>query len=546
MPNAIKYNTSTESLALRRGNFYIGAGDVGKGPTSSTGYWNGITPPAGGYTIYVNKSSNGPSIFVAANDSQFISTTNRIAGTNYSTVAQCLSYFAEQTDRMVLNSDCDFITTNGLILNYNSSRTTSYPRTGSVFYDNSVNGYNGTIYNSPSWNSSGWFTFDGTDDVVDTPQTFQFAKTAQFSVSGIIKIQSHTFREAAAAGIIGKGHWYSNTWDIWLHNNHSIYFETSGDNNPTNWQALASATLTVGRWYFFTATYNNGSKKLYLNTSVTTGTYDGTGGFANGNPVQIARRYGDSSRSLIGDGTNFAIYNRELSTTEVMQNYYGGNAVTDSLVLFLDGGNIISYPKTGTVWYDMTSSNYSVTGCNLQLGKNSRFSLFSDGNNAEIATSAILNNDYHTIEMVIMFKGTGDYPNGYTGSWEQFFGYYGGGTDRTPGVWRWPSERKIHWRYDPGNTGCDFGKNSSYEEFDLNTYYHITVTKNAGIAEAWVNGVFVNSNGVALPKTSGNSVVRFFDYYTPGLMEIQVCKIYNRVLTNQEIYQNYNSLANRL
>jgi hypothetical protein len=55
MPNAIKYNTSAETLALKKGNFYIGTGDVGKGPTSSTGFYNGITPPSGGYTIYLNK-----------------------------------------------------------------------------------------------------------------------------------------------------------------------------------------------------------------------------------------------------------------------------------------------------------------------------------------------------------------------------------------------------------------------------------------------------------------------------------------------------------
>jgi hypothetical protein len=44
MPNAIKYNLSSETLALKKGNFYIGTGDVGKGPTSTTGYYNGITP----------------------------------------------------------------------------------------------------------------------------------------------------------------------------------------------------------------------------------------------------------------------------------------------------------------------------------------------------------------------------------------------------------------------------------------------------------------------------------------------------------------------
>jgi hypothetical protein len=546
MPNGIKYNVSAESLALKKGNFYIATGDVGKGPTSTSGFYNGVTPQFSGYVIYVNKASNGPSIYVAANDSELITITNKISGSNYSTVNQCLSYFAEQTDKIVLNKDYESTITDGLIYNVDAGFTPSYPRNGTTLYDNSVSGYNSAVYNSPTWESGGWFAFDGTDDYIDTGQTFQFTKTGQFSVSGVINVQDHSGRAEAAAGIIGKGHWWSNSWDVWLYNNESIYFETNGNSNPSNYYVLNSDPLTVGRWYFFTATYNNGTKKLYVNTSTYTGSYPGTGDFTNSNTVLIARRYGDSYRSLIGAGSKFSIYNRELSASEVMRNYYEGNTTTDSMVLFLDGNNIVSYPKTGTVWYDMTSSNYSVTGCNLQKGKNGRFSLFSDGNNPEIATSAILNNDYHTIEMVLMFKNTGDYPNGWTGGWEQFFGYYSGGSDRSPGVWRYPSERRIHWRYDPGNSGVDFGKNLAGDQFDLNTYYHVLVTKNGGVAEAWVNGTFVNSNGVSSPKTSGNAVVRFFDYYSSGLMEIQVCKIYNRVLTNQEIYTNYNSLANRL
>ena len=39
MPNAIKYNVSAETLALKKGNFWIGTGDVSKGPTSNTGYY---------------------------------------------------------------------------------------------------------------------------------------------------------------------------------------------------------------------------------------------------------------------------------------------------------------------------------------------------------------------------------------------------------------------------------------------------------------------------------------------------------------------------
>jgi hypothetical protein len=85
MPNAIKYNVSAETLALKKGNFWIGTGDVGKGPTSSTGYYNGITPPSGGYTIYLNKSSGGPSIYTVTTEAQLTGLTNTISyiTTNY-------------------------------------------------------------------------------------------------------------------------------------------------------------------------------------------------------------------------------------------------------------------------------------------------------------------------------------------------------------------------------------------------------------------------------------------------------------------------------
>jgi len=41
MANPIKYNVSTETLALNKGNWWIGTGDVGKGPTNVTGFYNG-------------------------------------------------------------------------------------------------------------------------------------------------------------------------------------------------------------------------------------------------------------------------------------------------------------------------------------------------------------------------------------------------------------------------------------------------------------------------------------------------------------------------
>lgn len=546
MPNKIKYNVSSQTLALKKGNFWIGTGDVAKGPTSTTGYWNGITPTFGGYTIYLNKANNGPSIYVASNDAQLIDLTNKIAGTSYSTANECLTYYAGQSDKMVFNVDYPPIVTDGLIMNLDAGFTPSYPRTGSTFYDNSPNGYNTTIYNSPSWNSNGWFTFDGTDDFIETSQTFQFAKNGQFSVCGLINVQDHSFRAEAAAGIIGKGHYYSNSWDIWLYNNESVFFETSGDNSPSNVQYLSSGPLTVGRWYFFAATYNDTSKNLWINNSQYSNTYTGAGGFTNGNTVLIARRSGDAYRSLIGSGSRFSIYSRELKSSEILHNYYQGLITTNGLVLALDGANIVSYPRSGTDWYDMSGNNYVVNNCNFQGSKNGYHSLWSNGNDADIASSAILDNDYHTIEFLLMFKSSPSYPNGYTGGWEQFFGYYGSGSDRTPGVWRFPSARLIHWQYSPGYNGPNFGKNAANEEFDLNKYYSVIVTKDGGTVKTYINGGLTNTVGASFPKTPGSSIVRFYDYYAADLMEIQVCRIYNRALTQDEVRVNYNSVINRI
>ena len=98
MPNAIKYSVSSETLALKKGNFYIGTNDVGKGPTSSTGYYNGITPSVSGYTIYLNKESNGPSIYTVATDGELVSLTNTLAGASYTTIGDALNYYNTQTD----------------------------------------------------------------------------------------------------------------------------------------------------------------------------------------------------------------------------------------------------------------------------------------------------------------------------------------------------------------------------------------------------------------------------------------------------------------
>ena len=183
-------------------------------------------------------------------------------------------------------------------------------------------GNNTITANSLTYNADGTFEFNGTTDFLDTNQTFKFDQTGQFSVDFWINFISHSDRPSAAAGIVGKGHYYNNGWDIWLRNNHQIAFETSGDPTRQGLNYLDTASLALNTWHYYSATYNNGLKSNYVNGNlIGTQTYSGPGNFTNNNNVLIGRRFGDSSRSLRGSLSAVKIYNRALTAAEVAQNF---------------------------------------------------------------------------------------------------------------------------------------------------------------------------------------------------------------------------------
>jgi hypothetical protein len=164
MPNPIKYTTGTESQALKKGNFYIGTGDVGKGPSDTTGFYQGVSPSEGGYVIYLNKEGapGNLSYHNAANDSELISFTNNLAAQSYTSATQCLVYYTTQNDKVVLNRDYEGIVTDGLVLNLDAGFTPSYPKNGTTWYD--VGGTNNvTLTNGPIFSGDS-VVFDGVDD----------------------------------------------------------------------------------------------------------------------------------------------------------------------------------------------------------------------------------------------------------------------------------------------------------------------------------------------------------------------------------------------
>ena len=336
MPNPIKYSTTSQSLALKTGNYYIGTGDVGKGPTSSTDYYNGITPPSGGYTIYLNKASGGPSIFTPANDSELILFTNKIAGTNYTTVIQCLNYFAGQNDKMCFNRDYEGIVTDGLVLNLDAGFIPSYPTNGNTWYDIGLNGRNGTLTNGPTFDSGngGSIAFDGTNDYVSVNTAIGNSISTTGTTSFWI-YRTTTFNTSnTAVGQFLFGSYRDNS------NRGIVYFASDAGYVGTLGSLLVSNGSITGRvytqqnswgigWYNIVFTRSPSSYKIYVNGTdmslTTVVSPNNTIAFpANPTYTLIGANF-FSSLSVYGyypgKIANALFYNRVLSATEVTQNY---------------------------------------------------------------------------------------------------------------------------------------------------------------------------------------------------------------------------------
>ena len=319
MSNPIKYSTGSESLALKKGNFYIGTGDVGKGPTSSTGYYNGITPPSGGYTIYLNKATGGPSIYTCDNDTELVNLTNTIAGTSYTTANECLVYFAGQNDKMVLNRDYEGVVTDGLFLSIDAGFTPSYPKSNSTTYDLSGSGYDLTLVNGMGYNSSegGVFTFDGTNDGAYGPTT------NDSNIGNEITMEAWFYRTGGNGDrglILNK----ESCYEIGV-NNSNGQFQWAIASPSQSWAWLGGSANITNTWIHGVVTRDsNALEKSYINGSLQSTVQRVTGSIKkSNNRINIGGRGGGTSpnSNFGGEIPIVRLYDRALSSSEILQNY---------------------------------------------------------------------------------------------------------------------------------------------------------------------------------------------------------------------------------
>jgi hypothetical protein len=291
------------------------------------------------------------------------------------------------------------LVTSGSVFYVNAGLIMSYPRTNSAWYDISGNTNNGTLTNGPTFDSIGAIVFDGTNDYVNCGN----ASNLQITVGTIGAWVKTSTPGGSFRSIIAK----QNAWGLFVAD--SVLVTYDWGNAATRSTGI---NIADGTWKYVAMTFTETSGTpsnnaiVYLNgNAVLTTTVKNLNQTVN---VQIAEA--NANQFLNGSVAAAHVYNRVLSTSEILQNYYQGNIVTSSLIAALDAGNLVSYPGSGTTWYDLSGNGNHFTLYNgVAFSSTNGGYLRFDGTNDYAASNSNINlssYDYIAIEIFYQCNNT--------------------------------------------------------------------------------------------------------------------------------------------
>jgi len=486
--------------------------------------------PAANNVIFIGNSTslgrgpaNIPLFYPSYNNSaaNIIYAANTLPGSprNFTTTGSAYNwavtnnFFINNSNNPIPRIDAD-----GLVLYVDANQPTSYPQTGTSVYDLSGRNNNGTLINGTAWDSNGWFDFDGVDDYIDCGSGM--SATGKITVNALVKLD--TFSNPGGSNHIVDSS--ANSWHLAVLTNGVPYFW-----NGTTYHTTGTP-LSTGRWYMLTGVqgttldiYVNGELNNSLNSNLNIAT----------NNVWIGA-WQSGARFLNGQVSNTQIYPKALTTTEIKQNYFQGNIVTGSLVFMVDANNLVSYPKSGTSWYNLTGSSGNALLYNgptyvPQYGGGINRDNTDDFISASISVSTTTNYSVETWFKANPNQGASynalvsawNAPGGGAGSWElQFY------------------------------TGL-LGVHPTYTvAYTPNTVAHAIYTQNGTETKIYLNGVLQQTSttsGVDLRNGSigiGNlSAPGYGGYNLEGTF--YNVKLYNKTLTSSEVQQNYQATKDK-
>lgn len=219
----------------------------------------------------------------------------------------------------------------------------------------------------------------------------------------------------------------------------------------------------------------------------------------------------------------------------------GPDIVQNGLVLNLDASDRLSYPGTGTTWFDISGNgnNFTFSATPTMTG-----GVFNSGATVYAYRSAIVNPSTNGYTLEAFFK-----INASTGGSWQNVTQNGGGDPGRHMMWYNGGSNTFQALFHTPNA-----YNNISDTLSIGTWYYLQLSYNpsgegSNGRRAWLNGVEKTVNNTA----AGNATPS--GYFTISVdsdlvsnksnMSYSSVRYYNRSLNPSEVLQNYNALKSR-
>lgn len=453
------------------------------------------------------------------------------------------------SDQILLNYNTnresyDTFITNNSILYLDAGSTYSYPGSGSVWYDLSVQDNDATLTNT-TYNSinGGYFTFNGTINSKGSLTSSKYnvvysGKTVFVTAYLSSNMINNTFRAilGSSAG--------SRNFNFYIHRdvsgNYKLHYSAGGQGGFS----INLTSFTPGTWFTAAVTQTTGGLVSY---------------YFNGQPVgteNYAFSQYLSSTEGVGGADNFwdgriglaSVYKVALSSSEILQNHNSvknrySNFVDTNLVLYFDPNKDLNYPTS--------ISDLSGNSLNGTLSNNIKFTspyLTFSGTSSQVTIT----------DNVLLEPGSGNWSievwvnqTSYSVQSQTILGKF------DPGGNTADISYAIRISNNTGNVRCDFsngttGVSTSNYTLSLNTWYQLVY-----VFDNTSNNIITYVNGSSYNTTSNpnvNSILNttsnlYLGSYNNGEFpqwfngKIGIVRLYNSALSASDVSKNFE--ANR-
>lgn len=441
----------------------------------------------------------------------------------------------------------------GIVFWYDCLFQTSYPDSGTTWFDLSGNEDDATLGNGVGYNSAdgGSLTFDGVDDFVDTNVIYNLdASGTEFCIT----LWFRGPNQSATSILVSNYNNRPTPFNIYFRDDGRISTFTRNAAN-ISFSLFSTNTFNDNVWHYAVFQKSGASSySLYVDGNLEASGSANLGAIVPNTSIYIGLLRLFSQNPFLGNIAHVTLYDRALSSDEINHNYdqmkvrFGYNQMVEDYVVYLDASDSNSYSGSGSTWYDLSSNNYDA---NLVNGPT-----YDSGNGGSIVFDGV--NDYGDLGTISELTGIYDVSvcawvkpisNAGSASGTLINRYFNTNPNNGWSLSNSTSGEPFNFSFGGRENSSAFLSCPTTNKYYYGDWHYVVGVKSGNLWSIYVDGVLENS------LTLGSGTVAFLNNVTylaatpqfsdppnrNNNINLAQVQIYDRALAASEVLNNFNA-----